>query len=53
MASFELGLINTTPNWPNEIRGSKGKVEVCSYTTFVLSTCIGLKDHKVISIGAL
>jgi hypothetical protein len=45
------GYICVCPKWPFEVRGSKGKVEGCYYTTFVLSTCIGLKDHLVTSVG--
>jgi hypothetical protein len=36
-------------NRPFEGRGSKGRILGCCYTTLVLSTCIELKDHLVIS----
>ena len=53
MASFDLGAINTCPNQPFGDRGSKERILGCCYTTLVLSTCIELKDHLVISVGAL
>jgi hypothetical protein len=51
--SFSTGLINRTPNRPFQNGGSLAKILGCYYTSLVLSTCIELKDHKVISIGAL